>query len=138
MIQTILNFVRRWHVTTLKPFAKPSTQDLRLSLGDTNPTVATALASAFGGVNDVEVVEGDLLSLSSDAIVSPANSFGDMGGGIDKAIDDFHQGEAQRLLMEAIEEKYYGELPVGVALIVVFSISTSNMIRDTSPGSRSR
>jgi O-acetyl-ADP-ribose deacetylase (regulator of RNase III) len=41
-----------------------------------------------------------------------------MGGGIDKAIDDFHSGEAQRAVMAAIAGQCFGELPVGSALIV--------------------
>src|SRR6202012_4403586 len=56
-----------------------------------------------------------------EAILSPANSFGDMGGGIDKAIDDFHQGAAQRAVRTAIADRCYGELPVGLALIVEMS-----------------
>jgi O-acetyl-ADP-ribose deacetylase (regulator of RNase III) len=41
-----------------------------------------------------------------------------MGGGIDKAIDDFHGGEAQRRVMASICEQFLGELPVGAALVV--------------------
>jgi len=103
---------------TLKPFGPPAPVALRVSLGDTNIAVAQALAAAFDECPAVEVVQGNLLDLSCDAIVSPANSFGDMGGGIDKAIDDFHHGEAQRRVMAAIREEFYGELPVGAALVV--------------------
>src|SRR5438093_714396 len=42
----------------------------------------------------------------------------DMSGGIDKVIDDFHHGAAQRQIMAAIAEQFYGELPVGAALVV--------------------
>ena len=90
----------------------------RLSLGDRNADTARALAEAFANVPGVQVLEGNLLDAGCDAILSPANSFGDMGGGIDKAIDDFHQGAAQRAVMAAIAEHFYGELPVGMALIV--------------------
>jgi O-acetyl-ADP-ribose deacetylase (regulator of RNase III) len=103
---------------TLKSFDGTSSANLQVSLGDLNPAVARALAAAFDDVPGVEVVEGNLLDLSCDAVVSPANSFGDMGGGIDKAIDDFHQGEAQRRVMAAIAEQFFGELPVGAALVV--------------------
>jgi O-acetyl-ADP-ribose deacetylase (regulator of RNase III) len=41
-----------------------------------------------------------------------------MSGGIDKAIDDFHQGEAQRRIGAALAEHFLGELPVGAALVV--------------------
>lgn len=105
-------------MATLKPFGPAAADALRVSVGDLNPDVADRLAYHFHGVDAVEVVQGNLLDLGCDAIVSPANSFGDMGGGIDKAIDDFHGGEAQQLVTAAIRGQYLGELPVGAALIV--------------------
>ncbi len=118
MFAALLARLRRWRMKTLKPFGPCLANDLRLSLGDLNPQVAGALAEAFVDVGAVEVVEGNLLELACDAIVSPANSFGDMSGGIDKAIDDFHKGAAQEAVRRAISEHYLGELPVGAALIV--------------------
>jgi O-acetyl-ADP-ribose deacetylase (regulator of RNase III) len=110
---------RRWRMKTLKPFGKSAAAaGLRLSVGDLDPGVAAALADAFADAGPVEVVEGDLLDLDCEAIVSPANSFGDMGGGIDKAIDDLHGGAAQKAVMAAITERFLGELPVGMALVV--------------------
>lgn len=102
----------------LKPFGDVPPDSLRLSLGDLNEHVADRLAYHFHGVPGVEVVQGNLLDLECEAIVSPANSFGDMGGGIDKAIDDFHRGEAQVRVMLAIMEHFLGELPVGMASVV--------------------
>jgi O-acetyl-ADP-ribose deacetylase (regulator of RNase III) len=119
MFATLMARLRRWwRMNTLKPFGTHSAGSLLLSLGDTNATVARALASAFADVSAVEVVQGNLLDLDCDAIVSPANSFGDMSGGIDKAIDDFHHGEAQSRIRAAIAEQFFGELPVGVALVI--------------------
>jgi O-acetyl-ADP-ribose deacetylase (regulator of RNase III) len=117
MIDWLTRKVRRWQMKTHKAFGKTS-DSLRLSLGDLDPAVAEALATAFQGVDSVEVVEGNLLHLEFDAVVSPANSFGDMGGGIDKAIDDRHRGAAQDAAMKAIREHFFGELPVGIAIIV--------------------
>jgi O-acetyl-ADP-ribose deacetylase (regulator of RNase III) len=111
-------------MTILKPFGNPSAiEDLSLTIGDRNSDVAHALAAAFKDVPAVEVVEGNLLDAGCEAILSPANSFGDMGGGIDKAIDDFHQGAAQRAVRSAVSDRCYGELPVGLALIVEMSAS---------------
>lgn len=121
MLDSLATLVRRWRMKTIKPFGKTTPDRLRLSLGDLNSEVAIALAAAFEGVDQVEVVEGNLLDTSCDAIVSPANSFGDMGGGIDKAIDDFHGGAAQQAVNAAIAEQWYGELPVGAALVVRLS-----------------
>jgi O-acetyl-ADP-ribose deacetylase (regulator of RNase III) len=105
---------------TLKPFGT-SAAGLRLSLGDLDPGVVRALADAFADVEAVEVVAGNLLDLDCDGIVSPANSFGDMGGGIDKAIDDLHHGKAQEAVRAAIARRFLGELPVGMALVVELS-----------------
>lgn len=103
-------------MTTLKPFY--ATAPLRLSFADTSRQVAAALAAAFSEVAAVEVLCGSLLDVPADAVVSPANSFGDMSGGVDKVIDDFYQNEAQRRAVEAIATHWYGELPVGAALVV--------------------
>jgi O-acetyl-ADP-ribose deacetylase (regulator of RNase III) len=122
MFQWLTAKARRWRVKTLKPFG-PSTPTAgpRLSLGDRAPGVARALADAFADADAVEVVEGNLLDLDCDGVVSPANSFGDMGGGIDKAIDDLHEGKAQAAVMDAIARRFLGELPVGMALVVELS-----------------
>jgi O-acetyl-ADP-ribose deacetylase (regulator of RNase III) len=117
VLERIRSRIRRWRMKTLKPFAGPG-PGLRLSLVDRSPAVSRALAGAFADVPAAEVVEGDLLDLSCEAVVAPANSFGDMSGGLDKIIDDFHGGAAQDRLRSAIAEHFLGELPVGVALIV--------------------
>ncbi len=76
--------VRRLRMKTIKSFGRGLPGDtLRISLCDRNPDVARALAAAFLDVGGVEVMEGDLLGLDCDALVSPANSFGYMDGGID-------------------------------------------------------
>lgn len=118
MLETVAGYLRRWRMNIIKPFRGVAGPGLRVSVGDLNPDIANALARAFADVDQVEVVEGNLLDLACDAIVSPANSFGNMGGGIDKAIDDFHRGEAQRAVTAAIREQFFGELPVGAAIVV--------------------
>lgn len=119
MIGRLVATIKRWHMKTLKPFGKlASPPGLWISLGDLDPKIACALAESFANFDQVEVVQGNLLDLNCDAILSPGNSFGDMGGGIDKAIDDFHKGKAQKAVMAAIGEHFLGELPVGAALVV--------------------
>src|SRR3954462_4528129 len=118
MLNGLMDRLRRWQMTTLKPFGSLAPGVLRLTLGDINSALCRALAVEFGDVPGVEVVCGNLLDSTCDGIVSPANSFGDMGGGIDKAIDDFHQGRAQEAMRAVIAERFLGELPVGSALVV--------------------
>ncbi len=91
---------------------------IRLSLCDQNPDVARALADAFHDVAAAEVLVGNLLDLDVDALVSPANSFGYMDGGIDHHIDRFHDGAAQRAVLAIIAERFYGELLVGSAVVI--------------------
>jgi O-acetyl-ADP-ribose deacetylase (regulator of RNase III) len=121
MIANLIARCRRRRMTTLKPFGPLAPDELRLTIGDINSEVAKALSAAFDSVAGVEIVCGNLLDAACDGIVSPANSFGDMGGGIDKAIDDLHRGEAQRQVMAAIAEQHCGELPLGAALVVELS-----------------
>lgn len=56
---------------------------LHSHLRDINAAVAKAWERQFAGLHDVEVSCGDILERRADAIVSPANSFGYMDGGID-------------------------------------------------------
>lgn len=118
MLESVTATFRRWRMKTHKPFGKSSPEALQITLGGLDADLCLALRDAFADVDHAEVVEGNFLDLACDAIVSPANSFGDMGGGIDKAIDDFHGGKAQAAVMAAIGDQYFGELPVGAALIV--------------------
>ncbi len=107
---------------TLKPFRNVSKSiSLRVTLCDTNEEVALALASQFQYSSGVRIIWGNALKIKTDAIVSPANSFGDMGGGIDKVIDDLYKGEAQKKVIKTIRNDYLGELPVGTALILPMS-----------------
>lgn len=103
---------------TLKQFGAAGPQGLRFSIGDRNRDVAVALATAFHDLACVEVLHGDLLLVSPDAVVCPGNSFGDMGGGFDKAVDDFHGGQAQPAVVRAIASRCLGELAVGSSLVV--------------------
>ncbi|WP_435006060.1 macro domain-containing protein [Tundrisphaera lichenicola] len=105
-----------------KPFGSGAATGLvRVSLCDRSPEVAGRLADLFRDAEGVEVLEGDLLGLDCDALVSPANSFGFMDGGIDHAIDRFYEGAAQPAVLERIAERFYGELPVGQATVLDMS-----------------
>ena len=66
----------------------------------------------------VQVVEGDILSLPVDAVVSPANSFGFMDGGLDALYTRFFGPQLQERLQRMIREQADGELLVGQALPV--------------------
>ena len=68
---------------------------------------------------DIEVLHDSILSHPWDAIVSPANSFGFMDGGIDAAYTRrFGVGVQHRLQEEIALETPFGELLVGQAVVI--------------------
>ena len=83
---------------------------------------ATELYDAWNNVfaecPDVTVSQGDILTFKADAIVSPANSFGYMDGGLDLKYSEFFGWELEQRLRDLLVEKYDGELPVGQAVLV--------------------
>lgn len=91
---------------------------MRILLVDREPAMVRAWRTAFEDRNDVEVVEGDYFSRPVAAMVSPANSFGIMDGGLDAAIRDALGFVVQQRAQRAIIERHHGELPVGSAELV--------------------
>ena len=82
------------------------------------PAFAAALTKELSGLEGISITEASILDLSCDAIVSPANSYGFMDGGID-AIYTEHFGEiVQTRVRENILYEHHGELLVGSATIV--------------------
>jgi O-acetyl-ADP-ribose deacetylase (regulator of RNase III) len=84
--------------------------------------VESDLADAWerfcGDLEPVTVVRGSILDVSCDAVVSPANSFGFMDGGIDLLYSRHFGWDLQRRLQKHIQEHHHGELLVGSAAIV--------------------
>lgn len=61
---------------------------------------------------------GSIFDIACDAVVSPANSFGFMDGGIDLLYTQHFGWHVQDRVQEAIREEHHGELLVGAAEIV--------------------
>ena len=72
----------------------------------------------FHGCDDVIIIDGDILTEQADALISPANSFGYMDGGLDLKISQAFGWELETKVREQIIQEHYGELPVGNALII--------------------
>ena len=66
----------------------------------------------------VEVRECSILDVECDAVVSPANSFGFMDGGIDYVYSQFFGWHVQERLKYLIQTEHHGELLVGQSEIV--------------------
>ena len=90
----------------------------KIYLIDTSPLLASAWRTAFARFPEFQVLQGDYFQQPADALVSPANSFGIMDGGLDLAIRNTLGYSIQGKLQQVIVDKYHGELPVGVAEIV--------------------
>ncbi|HIE01104.1 MAG TPA: hypothetical protein EYP59_12595 [Thiotrichaceae bacterium] len=62
---------------------------MQLWLVDINPILVKAWKSTFYEFSNVNVIEADILSIAENTIVSPANSYGFMDGGIDQFYTDY-------------------------------------------------
>ncbi|MES2197094.1 MAG: macro domain-containing protein [Pseudomonadota bacterium] len=91
---------------------------LRVHLRDINPGVVKAWEDTFADVPDVTVSRGDIFEHKADAIVSPANSFGYMDGGIDLLYSKYFGWQLETNLRALLSEQHYGELPVGQAAVL--------------------
>jgi hypothetical protein len=86
---------------------------MKLILTALQPQLAQAWNSICGDFDFVSVYEGSIFEVSCDAVVSPANSFGSMNGGIDLFYSRFFGWHVQERLQHAIRSYHYGELLVG-------------------------
>lgn len=91
---------------------------MRYLLIDKNPRLVSAWREFFSGYKQVSILEGDLTQVSHDAIVSPANSFGFMDGGVDYAISMRLGWGLQDKVQAKIKALPNQELLVGQALVV--------------------
>ncbi|GAB2863626.1 macro domain-containing protein [Hymenobacter ruber] len=66
----------------------------------------------------VTVRLGSIFDYPADALISPANSFGYMNGGLDFAISKNLGWHLEKDLQRIIREKHYGELLVGQAEVI--------------------
>jgi O-acetyl-ADP-ribose deacetylase (regulator of RNase III) len=100
----------RW--TTIKPIM------FSLHLVDTNADVVEEWATAFRQWPEVEVVHANILDVAANTIVSPANSYGFMDGGIDALYIEYFGIELQNAVLNAFGRRADGQLPVGNGVVV--------------------
>lgn len=102
---------------------------MKIFLRDKNFDVVNAWSSVFtfnatsiAAINyeNILISQGQIFDLDEqiDAIVSPANSFGFMDGGIDLDYLTYFGADLQTQLQQKINSDYYGELPVGQATVI--------------------
>ncbi|MGI4872518.1 MAG: macro domain-containing protein [Janthinobacterium lividum] len=91
----------------------------KLILIDPQEQLCEAWQSAFQGANEVEIVNGKFEQVADfDCMVSAANSFGLMDGGVDLAITNFFGTALQTKVQQRILRDYNGEQPVGTSFII--------------------
>lgn len=108
---------------------------MELWLVDLDVELTAAWAAEFAPEPDVFVRTGDILSIAENTIVSPANSYGWMDGGIDRLYTDYFGLQLQARLQAEIAETREGKLEVGAALFlrtddprIPFLISAPTMV----------
>lgn len=89
---------------------------MKLYLRDLDAALVEAWSTAFAGEEDVVVGQGDIFETSADVLVSPANSFGFMDGGIDLVYSRRLGWHVQEELRAMLARDHDGELMVGLAV----------------------
>lgn len=96
---------------------------MKIYLLDINKNMTDAWEKLFHPLKDIEIINEDFATFMDnhpniEAVVSPANSFGLMDGGYDKAITDYFGKELMKDVQKSILLKWYGEQPVGTSITV--------------------
>ncbi len=92
---------------------------MQLILVDPEPAMSVAWREHFAGLPNVESVIGRFETLPGfDCMVSAANSFGLMDGGVDAAITRFFGDELVQRVQRRILDEHLGEQSVGTSMIV--------------------
>lgn len=87
------------------------------------PELANAFAQVFSDADGIIIAREDFASFMDrhpevTGIVSPANSFGLLTGGLDKALRDYFGKELQDAVRERIKNEWFGEQIVGTSMAV--------------------
>lgn len=88
---------------------------MKLILTAVEKSLADAWREFCGDLDFVTVHEGSILDVECDAVVSPANSFGFMDGGIDALYMRHFGRDIQTRVRRQIFYHHHGELTVGAA-----------------------
>ena len=91
---------------------------MEIILSAIQPKLIDAWKEFFANENNVTITESDITEIKCDAIVSPANSFGFMDGGLDYALSERFGWDLEKRLQKIIKGLPEGELLVGQALLL--------------------
>lgn len=88
---------------------------------DRNPFMVDAWKVFFKNEPDVIISQGDIFAEEAgepQAVVSPANSYGFMDGGIDFVYSEYFGWNLQERLQGLLRKQHHGMLPIGDAVIL--------------------
>jgi O-acetyl-ADP-ribose deacetylase (regulator of RNase III) len=86
---------------------------MKLTIATQNENTYDIFERMFKDEKDVVIYLGSAFDVESEALVSPANSFGYMDGGFDAQILDTLGSYIENRVREKIARVAYGELPIG-------------------------
>lgn len=92
--------------------------EITFHLRDINAPLVAAWSHYFADIPQVQPSVGNISGVTADAIISPANSFGFMDGGIDLVYSRRFGWQLQERLQKLLRDEYDGELPVGMAVLL--------------------
>jgi len=82
----------------------------------------------FGRQSNLDISEGNALELPVSAIIVPSNSFGIMGSGFARDLNEHSNGLLESRIRKIIEDKYAGELPVGFAEVLKTGLASPEYV----------
>jgi O-acetyl-ADP-ribose deacetylase (regulator of RNase III) len=91
---------------------------MKIVLAAQDEALAVAWEHHFSGLDDVTVFRGSILESGCQAVVSPANSFGFMDGGLDALYLKYFGDTLQDRVRREIRDVHGAELLVGHACVV--------------------
>ncbi len=90
----------------------------KLVLAGFDEKLHSEFVRAFSGFPEVECHQGRFEDVDFDCVVSAANSFGLMDGGVDQCITDLFGVQMMHRVQNRIIQEFAGEQPVGTSIIV--------------------
>ena len=89
-----------------------------LTLVGTDVALVNSWRDEFAPHPSVAITHDTIFAVDANTLVSPANSFGVMDGGLDAKLRDFFGPQIEGRVRQSIAQQYHGELPVGLACTV--------------------
>jgi len=99
---------------------------MKIIFCDTCAGALNALRTEFGDIPMFDFTREPINGISADCIVSPANSYGLMDGGVDRVIN-YATNYISVTVQKIIQVQYNGEQPVGTCLLI--PITDNNPIK---------